>query len=292
MPKGWKLTLDSDLETLICTWKKDALSCKSKVDIEDKGEFADEKPNLDVPFGGSYTITETSTSDFEQEGTGKFGPLDPPKGLDAYFEGDDSFVAVVTNHFVGEAAPSTTEETTTTTEAPPTTLAADDGSTTTVVEDGSTTTVADEPTTTVADEPSTTLAEETTTSLVEDTSTTEAPATTLFVAAKSTTRQPPSGRRRRWRRRTPQMTRRRRLLRRLRRPRRPATSTTASVGAGDPSPMDDLAVRDTDLGSGVEPASDTLPVTGGATISVAATGFVLLAAGLVILALSRRRSVS
>ncbi len=131
VPKGWKLTLDSDLETVTCTWKKSALSCTSKVDAEDKGDFTNEKPNLDVPFGGSYTITETSTSDFKQEGTGTFGPLDEPKDLDAYFVGDDTVVAVVTNHLVGEAAPSTTaEETTTTTEAPPTTLAVQDETTT------------------------------------------------------------------------------------------------------------------------------------------------------------------
>ena len=53
VPKGWKLTLDSDLETLTCTWKKDALSCASKVDKEDKGEFTNEKPYLDVAFGGT-----------------------------------------------------------------------------------------------------------------------------------------------------------------------------------------------------------------------------------------------
>ncbi len=65
-----------------------------------------------------------------------------------------------------------------------------------------------------------------------------------------------------------------------------------TLTAGDPAPFDDLAVRGTDLGSGVEPTSDTLPVTGAATISLVVTGFVLLIVGLVVLALGRRRSFS
>ena len=30
VPKSWTLTLESDIETLICTWKKDGVFCKSK----------------------------------------------------------------------------------------------------------------------------------------------------------------------------------------------------------------------------------------------------------------------
>ncbi len=32
VPKSWTLTLESDIETLICTWKKDDVFCKSKAD--------------------------------------------------------------------------------------------------------------------------------------------------------------------------------------------------------------------------------------------------------------------
>ena len=186
VPKGWKLTLDSDLETLTCTWKKAALSCTSKVDAEDKGAFTNEKPNLDVPFGGSYTITETATPDFKQDGTGTFGPLDEPKDLDAYFAGADTFVVVVTNQSDAAIAATTTigarrrrrprrrprrsrrprrprrrppprpTEPTTTTAEESTTTTVEEEPTTTTAEESTTTTVEEEPTTTTAEEPTTT----------------------------------------------------------------------------------------------------------------------------------------
>ena len=41
VPKGWELTLRSDLETLTCTWNngRNAVKCHSKVDDEDKHSF-------------------------------------------------------------------------------------------------------------------------------------------------------------------------------------------------------------------------------------------------------------
>ena len=80
VPKGWKLTFEGELETVTCTWtNKDVLSCKSKVNPDAKGTFANVGTSLEVPFGGSYTITETATPGFVQDGTGKFGPLDQPR---------------------------------------------------------------------------------------------------------------------------------------------------------------------------------------------------------------------
>ena len=58
VPKGWKLTFEGELETVTCTWtNKDVLSCKSKVNPDAKGTFANVGGSLEVPFGGSYTIT-------------------------------------------------------------------------------------------------------------------------------------------------------------------------------------------------------------------------------------------
>ena len=144
VPNSWTLTLESDIETLVCTWKKNDVFCKSKADLDEKGDFAVEKRVLDVPFGSSYTITESATPGFEQEGTGTFGPLAPPQNLTAFFETDEDIVATVTNHLAQEevaaatttAAPTTTSTTIeslitgaavtsapTTTESPTTTLA-------------------------------------------------------------------------------------------------------------------------------------------------------------------------
>ncbi len=123
VPKGWKLTYEGELETVTCTWtNKDVLSCKSKVNADAKGTFANEGSSLEVPFGGSYTITETATPGFVQSGTGKFGPLDQPADLDPYFEGADTLDAVVTNQS-DEASATTTTVSAATTEAPTTTLA-------------------------------------------------------------------------------------------------------------------------------------------------------------------------
>ena len=46
-----------------------------------------------------------------------------------------------------------------------------------------------------------------------------------------------------------------------------------------------------DLGAGVEPASDTLPVTGSATAVAATVGFLLVGLGVFVLVLGRRRLV-
>ncbi len=56
VPKSWKLTLESDAETLTCTWKKGDISCDDDA--------------LDVPFGSTYTITESATPGFDQKGIG------------------------------------------------------------------------------------------------------------------------------------------------------------------------------------------------------------------------------
>ncbi len=261
VPKGWKLTLDSDLETLTCTWKKDALSCASKVDKEDKGEFTNEKPYLDVPFGGSYTISETATPDYKQNGTGSFGPLDQPKDLDAYFAGDDTVVVVVTNQSGSATAPTTVvaEEPTTTTTIP-----------------------VDEPTTTVEalviiNEQPTTTVEVTTTVPTTDAPTTDAAVTTLAPVttdAPTTTLPGPA----------------------------PTESSTTTIAPAthelDPTGVEGIVVRaettaasTAELEAGVEPASDTLPVTGAATAIAATVGFLLVGLGVFVLVLARRRLV-
>ena len=55
VPKSWTLTVETKVDTLTCTWKKGDLSCKGG----DKGA-------VDVPFGSSYTITESATPGFQQ----------------------------------------------------------------------------------------------------------------------------------------------------------------------------------------------------------------------------------
>ncbi len=120
VPKGWALTLRSDLETVTCTWNKGAgaVKCSSKVDGEDKGNFANVGGSLEVAVGGEYTIDETPTPGFDRSGLGGFA-LDQPEDLATFFGGGDTVAAVVIN----AAETSVEETTTTTTEAPTTTLA-------------------------------------------------------------------------------------------------------------------------------------------------------------------------
>jgi hypothetical protein len=282
VPKFWKLTLESDIETLICTWKKDSVFCRSKADLEEKGEFAVEKRVLDVPFGSSYTITESATADFEQEGTGPFGPLAKPNDLTAFFNSDENIVATVTNRLVEEeVVAATTTAAATTTEAPTTTLAVTTTlapTTTEALTSTSSTTVEEESTTsTTAEEESTTTTSTTIESLIAGESVTTAPTTTAAPTttfAPTTTLAPPSTF-------SADTT-------------APAdgTTSTSNGNSGDPEssellPSDDRAPELT--GDQVDPASvgptrDSLPVTGGQAGLVAGLGFALVVAGLAVLA--------
>ncbi len=171
VPTSWTLTLENEVDAVSCTWKKGDLSCKGG----DKGV-------LDVPFGSSYSIIESATPGFEQEGTGDFGPVGTPQNLTAFFNSDEDIVVTVTNQLAEEKIEAaTTTAATTTTEAPATTL----GTTTTTEAPTSTTsTTVEEETTTTTEAPtsttSTTVEEETTT-------TTEAPTTSTTVEEESTT---------------------------------------------------------------------------------------------------------
>ena len=141
VPKGWELTLRSDLETLTCTWNngQNAVKCHSKVDDEDKHSFGNLDDTLEVPIGGTYSIAETATPGFVRTGLGEqFGPISMPTDLAAFFGGDDTIAVVVTNAeeavvetTVEETTTTSVEETTTTTEAPATTLAPVEETTTT-----------------------------------------------------------------------------------------------------------------------------------------------------------------
>jgi hypothetical protein len=267
VPKSWTLTLDSDIETLICTWKKNDVFCRSKADLDEKGEFAVEKRVLDVPFGTSYTITESATPGFEQEGTGPFGPLAPPQDLTAFFNSDEDIVATVTNRLADEeVVAATTTAAATTTEAPTTT----EESTTTEAPTSTTST-------TVEDEESTTTTSTTIESLIPGGGVTSAPTTTespTTTLAPAPTLSPAS------------------TL---------AASTTASVD--ETTPTSTGSSRDPELsgalpsdgrasapsGDEVEPAAvgpsrDSLPVTGGEAGIVAGLGFALVVAGLAVLA--------
>ena len=235
-------------------------------------------PTSTWPFGGSYTISETATPDYKQNGTGSFGPLDQPKDLDAYFAGDDTVVVVVTNQSGSASAPTTVVA-----EEPTTTVGAEEPTTTTTIpvdEPTTTTTIpVDEPTTTITvDEPTTTTipVDEPTTTTTRSTSrprrqrcrrrptttvealvivneqpttlapvTTDAPTTTLAGPAPTES---------------------------------PTTTIAPAIHELDPTGVEGIVVRaettvapTAELGAGVEPASDTLPVTGSAT-AIAATG--------------------
>jgi LPXTG-motif cell wall-anchored protein len=77
-----------------------------------------------------------------------------------------------------------------------------------------------------------------------------------------------------------------------------APTTIAAVGTPDPDRLgvEGAVVRAATVNglsapAEVEPASDTLPVTGAANVAVAVVGLVLLSAGLVILCLARREPI-
>ena len=156
VPKGWALTLRSDLETVTCTWNKGAatVKCSSKVDAEDKGSFANVGASLEVPVGGAYTIDETATPGFDRSGLGKFG-VEKPTDLAAFFGGGDTLAAVVTNTAVAPVVTTTSTTSTTSTTLGSTSTAAP----TTTIESPTTTLAPPEETTTTTsvEEPTTTL---------------------------------------------------------------------------------------------------------------------------------------
>ncbi len=189
VPKSWTLTVESEVDTLTCTWKKGDLSCKGG----DKGA-------IDVPFGSSYTITESATPGFEQKGIGDFGPVGWPQDATAFFNSDEDIVVTVTNQLADEkieaatttAAPTTTEApattlgTTTTTEAPTSTTSTtveEESTTTTEAPTSTTSTTVEEESTTTTEAPtsttSTTVDEESTTSTTADEESTTTTSTTI-----------------------------------------------------------------------------------------------------------------
>jgi hypothetical protein len=303
VPKGWALTLRSDLETVTCTWNKaaGAVKCSSKVDAEDKGGFANVGASLEVPVGGAYTIDETATPGFDRSGLGKFG-VEMPTDLAAFFGGGDTLAAVVTNTAVAPvvtttsttsttsttlgststAAPTTTIESPTTTLAPPeettTTTSVEEPTTTTEVEEPTTTTEVDEETTTTTtevDEETTTTTTEspsTTVAAAEETTTTtsESPSTTVAAAEETTTT-------------TSSVEESTTTV-------APATSGPAGVrglaldppsGEGQPDPA-------TQVLAGTD-GPDVLPVTGAASVPIAVLGLGLVAIGTCISLAARRR---
>ncbi len=273
VPKSWTLTLESDIETLICTWHKDGVFCKSK------GGSAAEKRVLDVPFGSSYTITESATPGFEQEGSGLFGPLETPQNLTAFFDSDEDIVATVTNRLAEEevvaatttAAPTTSEAPTTTAES--TTTEAPTSTTSTTVEEEAITS------TTTEDKESTTTTSTTIESLITGEAVTSAPTTT---ESPTTTLAP-----------APTLSPAPTLVADTTAPGAEATSTSTGH-APDPElsgalPSDGRASQPS--GDEVEPAAvgpsrDSLPVTGGEAGIVAGLGFALVLAGLAVLAVA------
>ncbi len=310
VPKGWALTLRSDLETVTCTWNKGAatVKCSSKVDAEDKGSFANVGASLEVPVGGAYTIDETATPGFDRSGLGKFG-VEKPTDLAAFFGGGDTLAAVVTNTAVAPvvtststtsttsttlgststAAPTTTiespattlappEETTTTTsvEEPTTTLAPpEETTTTTSVEEPTTTTEVEEPTTTTTvEEPTTTTSvdELTTTTVVAPTTTVEEPSTVDEAARVVATTGAPTT--------------------------TAAPTSTVPATTSEPVGVRGLAL-DPPSGEGrPDPATqvlagtdgpDVLPVTGAASVPIAALGLGLVAIGTCIALAARTR---
>ena len=253
VPEDWKLTLVGEIETLVCRWKNDGLFCKSKAELDAKGDFAVEKRVLDVPFGSSYTITESATPDFEQEGLGQSGTLDAPQDLPAFFDSDEDIVVTVTNRLTEAevVAATTTVETTTTSveeETTTSTTTGDESTTTTATTlelliTGESVTTA--PTSTEA--PPTTLAP-TTTFAPEAT----LPANTTGPAEETTTTLAPT------------------------------TTLSASTTAPPPTGAPELTGNEVDSAE-VDPAQDTLPVTGGPAGLVAGVGFALVVAGLAVL---------